>query len=81
MADFCHMRAGTDRIGSKRIPRTEKEEHRVSTEENKAIASHTNEELWNNMAVTRATPRPPFAEKLVVRVAPSPALVREGSGL
>lgn len=55
MAGFCHMRSGTGRIGSKRIPRTEKEEHRVSAEENKAITSHMNEELWSGMALTHAT--------------------------
>ena len=81
MADFCHMRSGTGQIGFQRIPRTEKEEHRVSAEEDKAITSHMNEELWSNMAVTSTTPRPSVTEKPIVQVAPSPALTQERSGL
>jgi hypothetical protein len=42
----------------------------VSAEENKAVASHINEGLWSDIAVTHATPRPSVTQKLVVWVAP-----------
>lgn len=65
MADFCHMRARTGRIGSKRMSETKKEEHWMSAEQNKAVVRSVHEGLSSHRVATRVAQQPTVTEKPV----------------